>query len=998
MSSNLKHNLKLISLTILVILISFFIIGILYSNQISEITKSISPHNQLAQVPSLDNGLVAHYTFDDGTATDSSGNNNNGTLQNGPTPVAGNVGSGAMGFDGIDDRISTPAQLPASGAFTVSMWIKRDFSTVSHILFCQDHDGTHDLCVFHSNTFNGFAYENENNTTDTMTGWTYALDNNWHHITLVEPYTGDVDGAFFYVDGVLITSTFGGQNISPAQSNFHIGSRIGSDLMWQGGIDDVHIYNRALSASEVTELYNYTSTSVTPSPVNGLCGTVVNICTAGISVDIADSATDYRWNCAGTNGGSTASCSLTIPTTPDEVDISGGNLYISQTTQGNASASSCANSQSMVWLNNATNWGNGAYQIGPGDTVHLCGTISSQLTVRGSGTSGNPVTVVFEPNAKMSAPTWPVPAAIYIPSRSNVIIDGGSNGVVEATASGTNFPFAPVTQRAVRSEGGTNVEIKNLIIRNFYLRTPLSNDPADQGFGMSLAGTSNLSVHHNTISEMRTGIVASGIASNISIYSNRLTRISNGMFISAGGSASSVINGLEIYDNTILDGYVWDGILSNGHWFHNDGIQISAPTPGSYTDNVEVYGNVIGGDMGTHITALIYMEDDIRNTKVYNNILYTTGTSWPVNGFIVSGTPSWVYGNTIVASAGGTGIHARGPQSKVIGNLMIGISYGISTVDDSRLGVSDYNLYYFWKDREMGSRPYIYKYDKWKAELGYDQHSVEITSPQLASVFIDKVNSDFRLKAGSPAIDAIQSADTATLLRGISLVNASGDPVDFIGTPRPQGSAWDIGAYEYCEGGNCSSQTYIPPSPPSTPYTPPTLFTPPPVQPTPIIQPPVIPPLTPTPTPVVVQPLTQDLTPEQTNNDIATLNTFLYNEGYLSTLSPTPNTYTSETIQAVQAFQRANNIVNSGTPDTTGYGTVGPKTKEVINSILNNKYNNTLSTPQPFIPLPTSTTEQIDTNTTTISWFTILKEVIHSIYINIIRGAERTWEQVGGGR
>ena len=50
-----------------------------------------------------------------------------------------------------------------------------------------------------------------------------------------------------------------------------------------------------------------------PAPVNGACGATNNACTAGTLNDIADSATQYLWQCVGSNGGTTASCSLNKP-------------------------------------------------------------------------------------------------------------------------------------------------------------------------------------------------------------------------------------------------------------------------------------------------------------------------------------------------------------------------------------------------------------------------------------------------------------------------------------------------------------------------------------------------------------------------------------------------------------------------------------------------------------------------------------------------------------
>jgi peptidoglycan hydrolase-like protein with peptidoglycan-binding domain len=64
---------------------------------------------------------------------------------------------------------------------------------------------------------------------------------------------------------------------------------------------------------------------------------------------------------------------------------------------------------------------------------------------------------------------------------------------------------------------------------------------------------------------------------------------------------------------------------------------------------------------------------------------------------------------------------------------------------------------------------------------------------------------------------------------------------------------------------------------------------------------------------------------------VITLKAFLTKYGYLTDTSGT-DYYGPLTTEAVQKFQKANNIVTTGTPTTTGYGAVGPKTREVINT------------------------------------------------------------------
>src|SRR5437016_5342506 len=77
-------------------------------------------------------------------------------------------------------------------------------------------------------------------------------------------------------------------------------------------------------------------------------------------------------------------------------------LYVAQTAQGSDTGADAANAHSLAWLNTAANWGGGTNQVSPGDIVHLSGTLTSTLSVQGSGTSGNVITFLFGTNAKFS--------------------------------------------------------------------------------------------------------------------------------------------------------------------------------------------------------------------------------------------------------------------------------------------------------------------------------------------------------------------------------------------------------------------------------------------------------------------------------------------------------------------------------------------------------------------------------------------------------------------
>src|SRR4029078_1446361 len=102
----------------------------------------------------------------------------------------------------------------------------------------------------------------------------------------------------------------------------------------------------------------------------------------------------------------------------------------------------CANAHPASWFNTSSSWGTSGGQIGPGDVVHLCGTITNSLQAHGSGQSGSPITIYFKPGASISMPVCPgnLAACLNISGRSYITIDGGGTGIIESTQNGSSLP------------------------------------------------------------------------------------------------------------------------------------------------------------------------------------------------------------------------------------------------------------------------------------------------------------------------------------------------------------------------------------------------------------------------------------------------------------------------------------------------------------------------------------------------------------------------------
>ncbi|MCF7812710.1 carbohydrate binding domain-containing protein [Candidatus Gracilibacteria bacterium] len=202
-----------------------------------------------SEVSDLYNGAdipspIAHWPLDNG-AGDTSGNGNHGTV-NGATLIGE-----AASFDGVDAQATinndTMFQLdPTSDSFTLSSWINIDAASTSNA-FILGKNSAYGLSVgtnLKPRMYFGASSSDvvANTTIDT---------NTWYHVTGVF----NVSEAKIYVNGVLDNS--GSISGSPSQSNnVTIGGITYPNYYFNGQIRDARIYNRALSAAEISQLYN----------------------------------------------------------------------------------------------------------------------------------------------------------------------------------------------------------------------------------------------------------------------------------------------------------------------------------------------------------------------------------------------------------------------------------------------------------------------------------------------------------------------------------------------------------------------------------------------------------------------------------------------------------------------------------------------------------------------------------------------------------------------
>src|ERR1035441_5405250 len=120
---------------------------------------------------------------------------------------------------------------------------------------------------------------------------------------------------------------------------------------------------------------------------------------------------------------------------------SANDIYLAQTAQGGNNGQDCADAYAY---NDGTHGINVSGNWVAGNTLHICGTISVSagtniITARASGSSGNPITIKWEPGAILQAPYFGTgsKAGIVLSGYNYITLNGGNTGNATGTTPGT---------------------------------------------------------------------------------------------------------------------------------------------------------------------------------------------------------------------------------------------------------------------------------------------------------------------------------------------------------------------------------------------------------------------------------------------------------------------------------------------------------------------------------------------------------------------------------
>jgi predicted outer membrane repeat protein len=229
----------------------------------NDMGASGGPLNCCGQLPTTGQGLRAYYQFE-GNVLDSSGNNYHGAAMN-VAYTTGRVGALAAQFDGTSAYVSIPRRVGTN--FTIALWVKTTDTGGSGQWYAgkglvDGHlSGTAD--DFGTALVGGHAAFGVGNPNTTVTSITLINDNQWHHVAA----TRDAGSGLMklYVDGVVENLLVGPAGPKTSPGTLRIGALGAVTNFLPGAIDDVQIYDRALTDVEIAAIFSPVRGLITPA-------------------------------------------------------------------------------------------------------------------------------------------------------------------------------------------------------------------------------------------------------------------------------------------------------------------------------------------------------------------------------------------------------------------------------------------------------------------------------------------------------------------------------------------------------------------------------------------------------------------------------------------------------------------------------------------------------------------------------------------------------------
>jgi gliding motility-associated-like protein len=268
-----------------------------------------------SQLPfNLQNGLVGYYPFC-GNANDLSGNGNNGIV-NGATLTTDRFGNtnSAYNFNGTSNyiTIANVASNTFTSTFSISVWVKpaagygsgsSPNGNQNQVVSKWGYGGVNNAAYSLGVDQTGVAFTGVHNGSASSSAYSTPTTlpiNNWHH--LVSTLSGGV--LKLYVNNILVKTIANSVNAQSSRYTLDIAREaLGNYGYFKGVIDDIQLYNRALNACEVSQIYTSTNTDFATPSILTFNPFPAQSSTCGVSkvLDAGAGYTSYLWNTGATS-------------------------------------------------------------------------------------------------------------------------------------------------------------------------------------------------------------------------------------------------------------------------------------------------------------------------------------------------------------------------------------------------------------------------------------------------------------------------------------------------------------------------------------------------------------------------------------------------------------------------------------------------------------------------------------------------------------------------
>ena len=232
-----------------------------------------------------------------GNANDESVNGNNGTV-NGATLTTDRFGNPNSAYN-YTSSLTTNIVLPAAtlnlNQYTYAAWVRLSTIPASgsrYFILSVGSTGGDQLMNYNNNYASGHGWCGGGYNIPLPITFYYnqitASANQWYHLVLTRSTTQSK----FYINGVLANTTAIAATSLPSYGTSTIAAKIGTrwdnSVPFNGKIDDVGIWNRPLTATEITTLYNSIPTSVKPLNIENSIAIFPNPSNGIVTINIGD--------------------------------------------------------------------------------------------------------------------------------------------------------------------------------------------------------------------------------------------------------------------------------------------------------------------------------------------------------------------------------------------------------------------------------------------------------------------------------------------------------------------------------------------------------------------------------------------------------------------------------------------------------------------------------------------------------------------------------------